>query len=279
MTCKFFLSVFTVFLFSSSLFSQNNYDKSWKKTDSLINQKGLTQSALEEVNKIYASEKKEKNNAQVIKALIYKISLQQKKDPDIINGIKELDKEIISSTEPAKSILQSLEAEAYWNYFQQHRYQFYNRTETINFKKDDIATWGITDFHKKISELYLASINQEKLLQQTKLEPFDAIIINGNVRYLRPTLYDLLAHRALDYFKNDERDINRPAYAFELNDSTIFADKNIFSGYHFKTDDSLSLHYKALLLFQRLVQFHLNDDKPDAMLDDDIERIQFAWQY
>src|SRR5882724_1197934 len=121
MTCKFFLSVFTVFLFSSSLFSQNNYDKSWKKTDSLINQKGLTQSALEEVNKIYTSAKKEKNNAQIIKALIYKLSLQQKKEGDVINNIKELDKGIAVSTEPAKSILLSIEAETYWNYFQQHR--------------------------------------------------------------------------------------------------------------------------------------------------------------
>ncbi len=72
-------------------------------------------------------------------------------------------------------------------------------------------------FNKKISELYLQSIKEEKLLQQTKLEPFDAIIIKGNVRHLRPTLFDLLAHRALDYFESDENDITRPAYAFEIN--------------------------------------------------------------
>src|SRR5882672_5735656 len=97
MTCKFFLTLSTAIIFSTSLSAQNglnNYDKSWKKTDSLINQKGLTQSALEEVNKIYTSAKKEKNNAQIIKALIYKLSLQQKKEGDVINNIKELDKEI-----------------------------------------------------------------------------------------------------------------------------------------------------------------------------------------
>ncbi|MEJ7672336.1 MAG: hypothetical protein WKF59_06420 [Chitinophagaceae bacterium] len=86
-------------------------------------------------------------------------------------------------------------------FLQQNRYKFYNRTKTcLNFKKDDILTWGIDDFHKRIGELYLASIKEEKLLQQTKLEPLDAIIIKGNVRYLRPTLYDLLAHQCLGLF-------------------------------------------------------------------------------
>ena len=218
MTCKFFLSLSLFILLCTSVFSQNgtnNYEKSWKKIDSLINKKGLPQSALEEINKIYAAAKKEKNNAQIIKALIYRLSLEQIKS-DELNGIKELDKEISVASEPAKSILLSLEAENYWNYFQQHRYQFYNRTETVNFKKDDIATWGISDFHKKIGELYLASLHDEKILKQTRLESFDAIIIKGNVRALRPTLFDLLAHKALDYFKTDERDISKPAFAFEL---------------------------------------------------------------
>ena len=119
----------------------------------------------------------------------------------------------------------------YLNYFQQNRYKLYNRTNTINFNKKDIATWTADDLHKKIGELYLASIKNETLLQQTKLEPFDAIILKGNVRYLRPTLYDLLAHRALDYFKNDESDITRPAYAFEIKEKEAFAPANDFIKY------------------------------------------------
>ncbi len=72
--------------------------------------------------------------------------------------------------------------------------------------------------NEKISSLFPASLNSIDTLKQTNLSPFDAIIIKGNVRHLRPTLYDLLAHRALDYFKNDERGINKPAYAFEISE-------------------------------------------------------------
>ena len=257
-----------------------NYDTKWKKIDSLITKKGLTQSALQEVNNVYAYAKKEKNDAQLIKALLYKMNLQQANKEDAEkNNIAELEKETTTINEPAKSILTSILAEAYWNYLQQNRYKLYDRSATVNFKKADIATWGIDDFHKRISDLYLSSIKNEKLLKQSKLEIFDPIIIKGNVRYLRPTLFDLLAHRALDYFKNDERDINKPAYAFEINNAEVFADKNVFANFHFTTKDSASLHFKALQLFQQLILFHNKDAKPDALIDVDIERLVFANQY
>ena len=119
-------------------------------------------------------------------------------------SIREIESEIITSKQPVTSILKNILAELYWNYFQLHRYQLYDRTKTYNYQKYDITSWDAEDFHRKISELYLQSIQNEKLLQQTKLEPFDAIIVKGNTRTLRPTLYDLLAHHALTYFRNDE---------------------------------------------------------------------------
>src|SRR4029077_4741893 len=86
----------------------------------------------------------------------------------------------------------------------------------------------------------------------------------------------LLAHRALDYFKNDERNITRPAYAFEIDEASAFDPAADFIRHKFITRDSLSLEYKALLLYQQLISFHLNDARPDALIDVDIERIEFA---
>ena len=44
----------------------------------------------------------------------------------------------------------------------------------------------------------------------------------------------------------------------------------------FITNDSLSLKHKALLIYQKLLAFHLHDAKPDALIDADIDRIQFV---
>ncbi len=64
-----------------------------------------------------------------------------------------LEKEIATSKEPARSILESIAAQMYLNYFQQNRYKLYGRTNTVDFNKKDIATWTADDLQKK-SENY-----------------------------------------------------------------------------------------------------------------------------
>jgi uncharacterized protein YfaS (alpha-2-macroglobulin family) len=276
---KLFLFItFTSFITMNSA-SQNTvktYPKEWKKIEDFMN-KGLPQSALSEVKKLYLLAKKEKQDAQVIKTLSYMATLQQETREDNESlSVADIEKEITVSKEPVTSILKSLLADKYWEYFQNNRWQLYDRTKTEEFKKDDIATWDAEDFHKKISELYLQSLINEKLLQQTKLQPFDAIITKGNMRHLRPTLYDLLAFRALDYFSTDERDIKKPAYAFEIDQASAFAPVGTFVNSTFITKDELSLEFKALLIYQKLLAFHLADFKPDALIDADLFRLQYV---
>ena len=252
------------------------YEAQWKKVEA-FGKKNLPKSAFEEVKKIYALAKKENQDAQVIKALIYMTGLQsQNRENNEMLSIREIEAEIITSKQPVTAILKNILAEVYWNYFQEHRWQLYSRTKTYNYQKYDITSWDAEDFHKKISELYLQSLQNEKLLQQTKVETFDAIVIKGNTRNLRPTLFDLLAHRAIDYFSSSERDIKRPAYAFEIDQASAFDPAADFTTRKFITNDSLSLKHKALLLYQKLLAFHLHDAKPDALIDADINRIEFV---
>lgn len=269
------LSLFiSVFIFGQQ--PVKNYEKEWSRVDSFI-KKSLPKSALEQVRKIYQLAKSNKQDAQLIKSLVYMIGLQNETTENSdTKAIADLEKEVSAATEPAKSILNSLLAELYWQYYQQHRWQLYNRTNTVSFKKDDIATWTVDDLNKKISELYLQSIKNSNLLKQTNTDAYNAIILRGNVRHLRPTLFDLLAHRALDYFKNDERDITKPAYAFEITQPSAFDPASDFIHQQFETKDSLSLQQKALLLYQQLISFHLDDPQPDALIDVDIERIEFV---
>ena len=194
------LAFFCAICFTSKAFAQTvkTYDAQWKKVDEFIQKKNLPRSALEEVKKIYTMAKKEKQDAHVIKSLVYMVGLQQEtREENEIQSIKEIEDEISLNKEPAASILKTLLADLYWQYFQRHRWQLYERTNTTNFNKEDIATWTIEDLHKKISDLYLQSLQNETVLKNTKLQPFDAIIVKGNVRQLRPTLFDLLAHKAL----------------------------------------------------------------------------------
>lgn len=258
----------------------NKYEKAWQKIDSLVQKQGQTATALVEVNKIYALAKLERNNAQLIRSLVYTMDLSSTKEEEsTIKNIQRLEKEIAASTEPARSIITSLLASEYWKFFEQQRSRLYDRSNTVDYKKSDINTWSTDDLHKKISALYLASVKNEQILRQTSLESYEPIILKGNSRKLRPSLFDLLTHRALGYFNNEERMVSQPAYAFRIDKASAFDPAADFITRKFPTKDSLSLHHKALLLYQRLLAFHLNDKDPSALIDVDLARLAFVYQH
>ncbi len=280
---RWMLVVSGVFVFFQNSMGQMNskkYDLLWKKVDDLVLNKGLPKSALVEVDKIYEMAKKEKEEGQLLKALVYGINLRETGTENAgVAAIVALEKEWVGARGVAKAILGSVLAQGYWSFFQNNRWKFYNRTAiavTASAEKGDMETWGVNDFHARITELYLGSLSEEKLLKETKLSVYDAIINKGTASRLRPTLFDLLANRALEYFMNDEKELTRPAYAFEINQAAAFDPAADFFSRRFVTRDSLSMQHKALLLYQQLIAFHLYDTSPDALIDIDLKRLQYV---
>ncbi|MEO6732277.1 MAG: alpha-2-macroglobulin family protein [Ferruginibacter sp.] len=260
--------------------TKKDYSANWKKVEA-FEKKGLTKSALQEVMIIYNMAVKDNNDPQQIKSSIYQIKYRQLVEEDSReNNIFFIDTLIAKAKNPVKNILQSMQAEMFWQYMQNNRYKFYNRTKLIDEKSKDISTWSLDKLHATISRLYKASLANDELLKQTKLEGYDPIIIKGeNTRQLRPTLFDFLAHRALQYFMNDERGLIKPSYHFTINNAAAFAPVNEFINASFTTKDTGSLQQKALLTLQEILKFHVKDSRADALLDADLIRLNFANQF
>ncbi len=258
--------------------TDKGYAARWKKIDSLIIKKKLPKSALAETKQLYALAKKEVNEPQRLKALIYLVDLQEEtREDNILSSIKEVEAEAAQSKEPYTSLLNSMLAGLYWRYFQDHRWQLYDRTKTA-VTGTDINSWGVPEFHHKITQLYLASINNRSLLQQTPAADLRNLIVKGNEFALRPTLYDLLANKAIAYFSNDEGEVTQAANHFEIDKAVAFAPVNEFINANFDTKDSTSLQSKALQLYQQLLRFHEADKDKNALIDADINRLQFVYQ-
>ncbi|HMR84990.1 MAG TPA: hypothetical protein PKE30_17715, partial [Niabella sp.] len=99
-----------------------NYGQEWKIVEDHIS-KGLPASALETVKKIYTTAKAEKQDAQVVKALIYITQLQQEnREENFALRIKEIEKERQTSKEPVTSLLNGYLAGLYYQYFAGNRY-------------------------------------------------------------------------------------------------------------------------------------------------------------
>src|ERR1700722_5476694 len=93
--------------------SPGGYDAKWAIVDSLANKAGLPQSALKEINNIYTRAKQEHNDAQQIKALVYRIVEENAtRENDDTTAIKELEAACRRTAQPERSILQHLTAGA-----------------------------------------------------------------------------------------------------------------------------------------------------------------------
>ncbi len=276
---KALLVIFLLTGISSSFMAQtkNEYSVNWKKVEE-FEKKGLTRSALKEVLNIYNLALKDNNDAQQIKSCMYQVKYRNMLEEDSHeNNIFFIDTLIARAKAPAKNILQSMQAEMFWQYLQNNRWKFYDRTKLAEEKSKDITTWSIDKLYAVISKLYKASLQNDNLLKNTKLDGLDVIIIKGqNTRQLRPTLFDFLAHRALDFFMNDENGVTKPAYQFKIDDVLAFVKADDFITASFKTKDTASLQHKALLLLQDILKFHKADANPDALIDADLIRLNFV---
>jgi uncharacterized protein YfaS (alpha-2-macroglobulin family) len=277
---KILFVIFIGITFKSMAQQGNDLLNDWKKVEA-FESKGLTKSALTQVLTIYEKAIKSNNDAQQIKSCMYQIKYRNILQEDSYeNNIFFVDSLIDKAKTPAKNILQSMQAQLFWQYLQNNRYKFYDRTKLKEEKSKDISTWSIDKIHSVIGKLYKASLQNEAVLKSTKLDAFAPIIIKGeNTSQLRPTLFDFIAHRALSYFVTDENQLTKPAYQFKINDAKSFAPVAEFVSASFKTKDSTSLQHQAILLLQNILQFHLIDKNIEDLIDADLIRLNFVNQY
>lgn len=259
------------------LAQKTDYHTIWKKIDQLWQSDDLPRSALEEVNKLYSLAVAEKDDPQMLRALVYRLNLSASIDEQTLEAaITTLDSIASKSAQPRQQLLYSLIAHAYQEYFQKNRFFVFNRTNTADSTNKNIAALSANALHRIISRYYWLSLNNIPLLQQTSLSEWDALLVKGNTRHLRPTLFDVLAHRALNYFASEEQYTTVPTYAYQMSDSMAFAPAAVFAYHRFTTTDSADNRWQALQIYRELLRFHLHDNQPDALLDADVSRLMFV---
>ncbi|HEX7415488.1 MAG TPA: hypothetical protein VF411_15715, partial [Bacteroidia bacterium] len=254
------------------------YDKLWKQVDSCQN-KGLTESALKVIEVIYQKAKSESNGAQLLKALLNQSKFQNYKEENSLQKtIERFSQEAASNKLPVKQVVQSILAEAYWNYYSANRWQIQQRSK-LEVKGNDLATWDLSAITQACLKNYLLSLSQADSLKQVKVDLYEPIIAGGTLdsRKLRPTLYDFLVHRAINFFKNSEAGVTRPAETFSIN-NPLYLDwhKTFLQTTLPQNTDSFNLNYFALKFLKDAETFHQNDETPNALIDLELERLNWV---
>ncbi|MCB1179075.1 MAG: hypothetical protein KDK36_15930, partial [Leptospiraceae bacterium] len=275
-------------------YSSDKFESQWKKIQE-EEDKGLPKSVLKLLENLYSKAKEENNPSQIIKTLIHIVKNRSFiEEEGIVKAIAELEKEVKSSKFPTKPILHSVLAEIYWQYYQNNRYKFYNRTATEDFKQDDIRTWDLKKIVENCSMNYQKSLEDSEKSKNLSINIFDDILYQGHrSREFRPTLYDFLSHRAIDFYLNTQSGLPQPKDSFSLEYSdtgkkgpaakefVYLLEVDEFVKRKIETKDKESFLFQGIKIFQDLLNFRIqqaNSKKTNsvaALIDADLKRLNY----
>ena len=254
-------------------------DVRWKKVEEAIN-KGLPKTAIEQLEPIIAGALKDKAYAEAIKAIGQKIALEgniQGNKPE--EKITRMQAEIAKAPEEMKPVMEAILANWYWHYFQQNRWRFMQRTQTAAPPGEDFTTWDLPRILAEIDKQFTKALADEQKLKATPVTAYDDLLEKGTMPdSYRPTLFDFLAFKALEFYTSGEQAAAKAEDAFELSaDSPIFGAADEFLAWQPATTDTDSPTLKAIRLYQNLLTFHRNDQDKTAFLDADLWRLHFGY--
>ncbi len=257
---------------------EKDFDKQWKKVDSLSNL-GQPRSALEVLDEIMSLAQAGNNLPQIIKTSLYRIKLTADFEEDYAEmAINDIKSRIPDAETPEKQILNSILGELYTGYYQSNRYKILERTN-VNASLDDIKTWNADKILSEANKCYLASLENADELQKTRLETFSAILLEEkDSKKFRPTLFDFLAYRAFEFFRNEESGLTKAANQFKIKNPDFFGTAQKFANIPLPNETVVSNDYFATLILQKLIEFHLNDNDPQALIDADLNRLGYVFQ-
>ncbi|RAJ20858.1 alpha-2-macroglobulin family protein [Pedobacter cryoconitis] len=275
--CFAILLFFPVRTFSQQLLKAS--DKDFAKVDSLANQQKPIE-ALALINNINKQARAHGNTTLLIKSAMYRIMFHGYLEEDgFIKVLTDLKEDVRVARQPEKSVLQSLLAETYWNFYQRNRYKFFQRTTVQNNSNDDVNTWSIQQITKETVKNLLWSLSEKQQLQNTKVGLLNNLLLGDtSTRYLRPTLYDLLAHRALDILMNSEIELTKSGDdGVDFSDPRLSGDYKTFVSLKMKTNDSTSFSAAKINILQSLLQYHAENHNEAALADADLQRLKFIY--
>jgi len=272
-----------MFLCSFELFSQNvqtmhhdRYKDDWTKVIE-FEQKSLPQSAAKVVDTILRKAIQEKDSPQVIKALIH----QGKYDlvPDAQNDtliFRNLHEMVEKSTDVAeRSVLHSMLGELYLQYYQKEQWTVNQRTELGDFVPTDMKEWTRNIFYNKVTEHLNASLSAQSELENRQVEPYAAVVELGrDSRRFYPTMYDFLARRALEIFRQiaAEEDLSRTLTRKNIPLPSLFAPAEQFAKLTFDPQPSEYTLW-TWETYRKLLASLLKRDMPQSVLLTELDKL------
>jgi Bacterial Alpha-2-macroglobulin MG10 domain/Alpha-2-macroglobulin family/MG2 domain len=260
-------------------------DAQWKKVQEALD-RGLPRTAITNLEPIIRGALHDRAYGEAVRAITRKLLLEgniQGNKPE--EKITRLQAVLATAPREMAPLLDTVLAHWYWQYFQQNRWRFLQRTATAAPPGNDFTTWDLPRLFGAIDAQFQKALAAKAFLQRTPVAEWSDLLQPGTMPdSYRPTLYDFVAYEALQFYSSGEQAAAKPENAFELSaDSPAFAPADQFLSWHPQAGappapPEFSPTLRALHLYQDLLRFHQPDPKPRlAFAAADLERLTWAW--
>ncbi|MDR2953768.1 MAG: hypothetical protein LBV43_01645, partial [Prevotella sp.] len=266
-----------IFLFSvltmTAQKTNNKYISEWERVDKFM-EESLPQSAISAIDSILLKAIAEKNNTQVVKALIVKnknnISIDKDNNLKLIADFEALATQANDVNE--QSLLYSMLAELYYNYYENNRWNIRGRTALSDLVPDDIKEWTENIFIDKIIENLDLSVKEKNNLKGHTTKEYDDIILLGSdgERYY-PTLYDFLMMRTIELAKKLPQGFDSSATGQTIEKLILPANEYV----KLTIEPGADKKYSELTYYQQYLKDLLSRNLLPTIIVTDIDRISY----
>ncbi|MCL2511657.1 MAG: MG2 domain-containing protein, partial [Bacteroidales bacterium] len=245
------------FSFSLSAQSKSQIEKAEKMI-----QDGLPKDAATLLKKEISTMPCADDMALYVKAnILYVSALSQYEEDAIMLSINHLNETLPKCKVPATQIFHSYLGELYM------QYRGYGGTGRKNLETpdDDISVWSPERIKAQAFHYFRASLQDPQQLFAIPITDYALLLTEEKYdETYRPTLYDVLAHRFFNSMTEKPLRTEYPALIGTLPDFL-----------QMKAGDDASIKTFAIATWQQLLQLHEADADPTALIQADLDRINF----
>ena len=174
-----------------------------------------------------------------------------------------------------RAVWHSCMAEFLYGYYQTERYRILDRTPVEGALPADLYVWDLQTLIKQIVFHYQQSLQDGSLLAGIPIRDYAPLLDSVTAEAYRPTLYDFLAFRAIDFLSRRISEMPIPATPFDVNNGKYWSENSVFTNMNIDSPDEYSFSYLSLKIMQELTRLHLNDEDPHALLDVTLRRLDY----